>query len=388
MINGVYLDNAATTFPKPQEVHDYMYKFYQELGVNPGRSGYDLSIEVEDVVLGTRKALTDFFNGTDPERCVFSYNASDSLNTIINGVTKKGDHVISTRLEHNSVLRPLHMKTINGVIEVDYVPADINGYVDPDDFRKKIKSNTKLVIVNHASNVLGTVQPITEIGKICREKGILFSVDAAQSAGMIPVNMQESNIDMLAFTGHKSLFGPTGIGGICIREGLDLEPLRVGGTGVRSALLTYLPEYPFRLECGTLNIVGVAGLYAGQKYIKNEGMENIHKKEMGLYNRFVDGLKKIDGIKTYCADSDVNHTAVVATNIEGMNPADVGIMLDVDHNIYVRTGLQCAPFVHETIGTDPKGTVRFSMGYFNTEEHIDYALGAFEEIAKDAQKRK
>ncbi len=378
----IYLDNGATAFPKPKEVHEFMFNFFSKQGFNPGRSGYDASWEVEDIVLNTRTSMMNFFNGNgDPERLVFTYNASDSLNVIIQGMLEKGDHAICTNLEHNSVLRPMYVYSREIGFEVDYVPFNENGYVDPDDFTKLIKDNTKLVVVNHSSNVLGTVQPIREIGKICRDRGVTFAIDAAQSAGMIPIDMVEDNIDIVAFTGHKSLYGPTGIGGLYIRDGIDVKALRVGGTGVKSAVKTHLFDYPFRLECGTLNTLGVAGLFAGQKFIEKEGITNIHKREMELFKRLVDGLRDVPGVTMYCVDSLENRVSVLSLNIDGYSSGDVGMFLDVDYNIAVRTGLQCAPLAHEGIDTSPKGTVRFSIGYFNTEADIDAAINAVKEIA-------
>ena len=378
----IYLDNAATTFPKPQSVYDYMYEFYQRNGVNPGRSGYDAALETEGIVLGTRKMLAEFFNGTDPNYLTFSYNASDSLNMIIQGMLEKGDHVITTNLEHNSVLRPLHHLKHDGVIEVTYVPFDQKGYVDPDDIRKAIEKNTKMVIVNHGSNVIGTVQPIGAIGGICREAGVHFAVDASQTAGVERIDVQEMNIDLLAFTGHKCLMGPTGIGGSYINPSVSIRGTRFGGTGVRSAYPFHLEEFPYRMECGTLNIVGVAGLRAGLEWILAQGIDAVHKQEMNLYKRLRDGLGRIDKVTLYGADTDENHIAVLSFNIEGWEAGDVGTMLDVDYSIACRTGLQCAPLVHVQYGTDKiHGTVRLSIGPFNTQDHIDTALGAVRDIA-------
>jgi cysteine desulfurase family protein len=382
MENMIYLDNAATTFPKPQEVYDYMHEFYQKHGVNPGRSGYDMTLETEEIVHGTRKMLTEFFNGTDPNRLTFSYNASDSLNMIIDGLVGKGDHVITSNLEHNSVLRPLYHKLHDKIIEVTYLEFDKNGYLDPDDIKKAIRNNTKLVILNHGSNVIGTVQPIKEVGKICREAGIIFAVDASQTAGVNKIDLREMNIGVVAFTGHKSLMGPTGIGGSYVCEDIPIKGTRFGGTGVRSAYPFHLEEFPYRMECGTLNIVGVAGLYAGQKWIQERGMDNIHKQEMKLWSKLREGIESIDKVTTYCAASEENHNAVLSFNIEGWDSGDVGTLLDVDYNIACRTGLQCAPLVHVQLGTDKMhGTVRLSIGPFNTEEHIDKAIEAVKDIA-------
>ncbi len=384
----IYLDNAATTFPKPNVVYDYMNEFYRRYGVNPGRSGYDMCMATEEVIFSTRKKLTEFFNGTDPERLTFSYNASDSLNMIIQGMVEKGDHVITTKVEHNSVLRPLNHLQRDLGIELTHIPFDRRGFIDPDDVKKAIRSNTKMVVVNHASNVIGTIQPVSDIGRICRDAGVYFAVDVAQTAGAQRIDMQEMNIDMLAFTGHKSLMGPTGIGGSCIGEHVPIRGTRYGGTGVRSAYPFHLEEFPYRMENGTLNIVGVAGLKAGLEWVQQEGMENIHAREMKLWDRLRKGFEEIEGVITYCADSVENHNAVLSFNIEGWDAGNVGTMLDMDYNIACRTGLQCAPLVHEQLGTDKlHGTVRISIGPFNTEEHIDKAIEAARNITSVRSKR-
>ncbi len=383
MAKLIYLDNSATSFPKPDVVYDFMNSFYRTKGVSPGRSGFDAALETEEVVNGTRKLLTKLFNGgEDHNRLTFSYNATDSLNLIINGLVEKGDHVVTTMLEHNSVLRPLYVHEQSGLIEVTYLPFDHDGYVDPEDVRKAIKKNTKFVIVTHCSNVLGTIQPITEIGKICKEMGVLFVVDGSQGAGSVDLDMQASNIDVYCFTGHKCLMGPTGIGGSYVREGVEIKHTRAGGTGVRSAVRTHLDEYPYRLEYGTLNLLGVGGLYAGVKWIMQEGIMNIHKREMDLWDKLVNAVKQIDGVTTYCANGRENQNPVLSFNIQGFDAGDVGTMLDVDYNIAVRTGLQCAPLVHQQIGTfDIHGTVRMSIGAFTTEEEVDIAINAIREIS-------
>jgi cysteine desulfurase/selenocysteine lyase len=383
MNNIIYLDNSATAYPKPDEVYKFMDSFYRDHGVNPGRSGFDAALEAEEIVMSTRKLLTDFFNaGGDSNRLTFSYNASDSLNMIIQGLIQKGDHVVTTMLEHNSVLRPLYHLEMNEIAKITHVMFDERGYVHPDDIKKAIRKNTKAVIVNHCSNVIGTIQPLAEIGKICKEAGVYFVVDTTQSAGTIPIDMQAMGIDVVVFTGHKCLLGPTGIGGSYVVDDVPVKGTRFGGTGVRSAQLTHLEEFPYRLECGTLNLVGVAGLNAGVKWILKNGMENLHNKEMILWEKLRNGLKEIENVKIYCADSAVNHNAIISFNVEGLDSGDVGTMLDVDHNIACRTGLQCAPKVHVGLGTDKiHGTVRLSIGPFNTEEHIDTAIEAVKEIA-------
>ena len=387
MNNIIYLDNGATSYPKPEEVYTFMDHFYRNFGVNPGRSGFDLCLEAGEVVDNTRKMLTSHFSGQDYNRLCFSYNSTDALNLIINGMLTDGDHAITTTIEHNSVLRPLyHLNKYQGV-EVDYIPFDSKGFVDPDDFPKKFKDNTKLVIVNHASNVIGTIQPIKEIGKYCKERGVPFAVDVSQSAGKIPIDIEELNIDVVAFTGHKSLLGPTGIGGLYVREGIEIRHTRAGGTGVRSAVRTHLDEYPYRLEYGTVNILGIAGLNAGLKWIEKKGLSDIHNHEMKLTTMLRDGLKEIERVTMYCQDDLTNHIGVLSFNIDGFEALNTGTFLDGDYNIAVRTGLHCSPLVHEQLGSDKiHGSVRFGIGPFNTEEHIKISIEAVEEIAASQRK--
>jgi cysteine desulfurase/selenocysteine lyase len=330
MSEQIYLDNSATTYPKPEHVYVTMDSFYRKLGVNPGRSGTDQAAEAENVILNTRKRLSAFFGGSDFNRLVFGYNATDLLNQLISGIVKKGDHVVTTCVEHNSVLRPLYVKEVAGEIAVDYVPFDDKGYVDPGDIKKAIKKNTALVIVNHGSNVIGTVQPVAEIGEICHEAGVPFAIDASQTAGILPIDMQAMNLDAVVFTGHKSLMGPTGIGGMCVADGLEIRSTRVGGTGVRSAVRTHLDEYPFRLEAGTLNVVGVAGLHAGLDFIEQEGLASIYNHEMDVYDHFRRGLAEIEQVTTYCADGREHHLPIISLNVENFVAGDVGTLLDIE----------------------------------------------------------
>ncbi len=384
----IYLDNGATSFPKPEEVYSFMDSFYRHYGVNPGRSGYDLCIESGDILEQTRKLLSDFFGGTDPNRLVFGLNSTDGLNQAIFGLLKPGDHAITTNLDHNSVLRPLYHLHLDGV-ELEYVPFDSKGFVDPDDFERRFKKNTKLVAMNHGSNVIGTVQPIAEIGARCKKHGIPFLIDASQTAGMVPIDMAKQNVDVVAFTGHKSLMGPMGIGGLCVGEGIEIRQTRAGGTGVRSAQKTHLEEYPYRLEYGTPNLLGIAGLNAGVKWVQAKGIEAIHAREMKLTRKLRDGLKKIEGVTLYCQDDLANHISVLLFNVDGLDPANTGTMLDVNHDIACRTGLHCAPLVHEQLGTaEIHGAVRFGIGPFNTEEEIDKAIQAVAEIAEGQRKKK
>ena len=379
----IYLDNSATSFPKPDVVYDFMTNFYRKHGVNPGRSGFDAAVETEEIVFNTRKLLTELFNGGgDPNRLTFSYNATDSLNIVLQGLAEKGKHVITTMLEHNSVLRPLYCMQQQGIIDVTYIPFNKEGYVDPDDIKKAIRPNTKFVACTHSSNVIGTIQPLKEIGKICKDNGLIFVVDGSQGAGSVPLDMVDCGIDVYVFTGHKCLMGPTGIGGSYVREGIDIRQTRFGGTGVRSAVKTHVEEYPYRLEAGTINLLGIAGLNAGVKWIKEQGIENIHQREIMLWDKLRKGLQSIEGVTTYCANSIENQNPVLSFNIKGFDAGDVGTMLDVDYDIACRTGLQCAPRLHEQIGTiDIHGTVRFSVGAFTTDAEIDTAINAVREIA-------
>jgi cysteine desulfurase/selenocysteine lyase len=385
--NLIYLDNAATAWPKPPVVYDFMIDFYRRCGVNPGRSGFDLAIEAGTIVEDLRESLTRFFGGDQatPERLCFTYNATDALNLIIQGLLSEGDHVVTTNLEHNSVIRPINHLVRDGGVTATYVPFDGAGFVDPDDIRAAIKPNTKLVIVNHGSNVIGTIQPVAQIGRVCKDVGVLFAIDASQTAGVVPIDMTRMNIDVLAFTGHKGMMGSTGIGGLCVRAHVDIKPTRSGGTGVRSAYPYHLEDYPYRMEFGTPNVLGIAALSAGLKWIKEQGMDNIYKHELKLARKLVDGFREIERVQTYCCDSLENHLSTTTINVEGIDSGNVGIMLDVDFNIATRTGLHCAPLVHKQLRlVEIDGGVRFSIGPFNTEAHIDRAIEGIQEISTRA----
>ena len=386
----IYLDNAATSFPKPEETYVFMDRFYRTHGVNPGRSGFDLCMETGHLVDETRALLTRFFNGTDPNRLVFGYNSTDALNLALFGLLAPGDHAITTTLEHNAVLRPLyHLEALGGVA-VDYVRFDGRGLVDPGNIERAIRPNTKVVALNHASNVIGTVQPVAEIGRICRERGVRLVVDASQTAGKIPIDVQAMHVDVLCFTGHKSLMGPMGIGGMYVQEGVEIRHTRAGGTGVKSVQRHHLDEYPYRMEYGTPNLSGIAGLNAGVKWVNALGIEAIHAHEMALWKRLRDGLARIEGVTLYCQeDCGKPRISVLPFNVEGLEAMDTGTMLDVDANIACRTGLHCTPMVHEHLGTDKlHGTVRFGIGAFNTPEHIETAIQAVADIAEMQRKRK
>jgi cysteine desulfurase family protein len=384
----IYLDNAATVYPKPPEILDAVLDLYKRFGVNPGRSGYDLCLIGGDLVQTTREELTRFFGGTDPDRLSFAYNASDALNILIRGLVDPADHVISTTVEHNSVIRPLnHLRRDHGVA-VDYVPTASEGRVDPHDIAKHIRPETKLVIVNHGSNVIGTIQPVAEIGRICREREIRFIVDTAQTAGVIPIDVEEMNIDALAFTGHKSMLAPTGIGGSYVAEGIEVKHTRAGGTGVRSAHPYHLDEYPYRLEVGTPNVLGIIGLHEAQRYIAERGVDEIYRHEMELFSTLQQGLDELDEVTLHGTKQLSDRLPVLSFTVEGWDPADVGILLDGDHNVACRTGLQCAPLIHDQMGTSPRGTVRLSVGPMNTAADVEAAIHGVRAIAAAGRARK
>lgn len=340
------------------------------------------------MVDGTRERLSAFFNPSlveagrpkDPNRLVFTMNATMSLNLIINGTVGPGDHVVTTMLEHNSVIRPVNHKVRDGA-EATFVTPDGEGYIDPEDIRKAIRKNTTLVIINHGSNVTGVVQDLEAIGAVCREMGVPLAVDAAQTAGVLPIDMAECNISFLSFTGHKGLFGPTGTGGICVADDAEIRGTIYGGTGVRSAHPYHLEEFPFRLEAGTLNLAGIAGLSAGLAWIEEKGLENIHRQEMTLLAILQAGLSDIPGVTLWGTQRLERRVATMSMTVDNYDASDVGTLLDVDHDILTRTGLHCAPLIHQHHGTAPRGTVRFSIGPFNTEDHIRTAIRAVGEIA-------
>jgi selenocysteine lyase/cysteine desulfurase len=296
-------------------------------------------------------------------------------------MVKQGDHVVSTMVEHNSVIRPLNHLQRDGVITVDYVAPDSDCRVDPEEIAKRIKPETALVVVNHGSNVVGAVQPVAEIGRICRERDVRFVVDTAQTAGVIPIDVQAMNIDALAFTGHKSLLAPTGVGGVYVAEGVRVKHTRYGGTGVKSAYPFQLDEYPYRLEVGTPNVLGILGLHEAQDYIAGRGLDEIYRHEMELFSTLQESLQAIDGVTIHGTTRLTDRLPVLSITVEGWDPSDVGTLLDGDHNVACRTGLQCAPLIHDHMGTSPRGTVRLSVGPMNTADDIEAAIRGVEDIA-------
>lgn len=380
-MSSIYFDNAATTIHKPQCVIDAVVKAMTTLG-NSGRSAGTQALDASRVIYEAREKVAHLFDVDNPRNVVFTSNATDSLNIAIKGILGKGDHVITTDLEHNSVLRPLYALEKDGV-EVSFLRSDRNGNINYEDIEPLIKANTKAIITTHASNVTGNVIDVKRVGEIAHKHNLIYLVDASQTAGAFPISMKEMNIDILAFTGHKSLLAPQGVGGLCVAEGIHISAYKHGGSGVQSYLKEHPSEMPTRLEAGTLNSHGIAGLSSAITYINEIGIENIQAKEAGLAERFRVGLKDIDGITIY-GDHSSAHAPIVAINLEGMGSAELSDVLMEDYGIATRPGAHCAPRMHEALGTVEQGVVRFSFGYGNTIEEVDAAISALREIAGEA----
>lgn len=377
----IYLDNAATSRPKPTEVIQAMNDFLNNVCANSGRSGHRLAIQSSRIVYDTREVLAELFNVPDPLRIVFTMNATESINLALFGILKQGDHVITSSVEHNSVMRPLRVLENQGV-ELSIAQCSQQGFLDPDDIKKLIKRNTRMIVLNHASNVIGSIQSAREVGKIAREHNLLFLLDSAQTAGIYTLDVQDMFIDLLAFTGHKSLYGPQGTGGLYICEGIDPIPLKYGGTGSRSDE-EYQPDFvPDKYESGTPNVVGIAGLGAGVRFIMKEGINSIYIKEQKLTQMLIDGLLSIPDVTVYGGLDAKRQVGVVSFNIQGLSPSEVSMYLDDEFDIMCRSGLHCAPSAHKTIGTFPEGTIRFSLGIFSTEEDVINSINAVRKIAE------
>ena len=380
----VYLDNSATTYPKPEEVYYSVFNYMKNIGASPGRGGYSNALEGDRIVFGCREALMKLFNFDKLENIIFTSNITQSLNIILKSIIKDGWHVITSSMEHNSVIRPLFSIKEKKNIEIDIIKCSKDGVINIEDFKKSIKPNTKLVVFTHASNVIGSIQPLEEIGKICKEKNIYFVIDSAQSAGAIPVDFYKLNCNALAFTGHKSLLGPQGIGGFLIDDSLNKEasPFIEGGTGSLSQS-TIQPDFlPDKFESGTLNAPGIAGLFSGINYIINEGISTIKERETELCQHFINELLNINSIEVYGLKEASLRTPTISINSTKINNAELGFILDREFGIMARTGLHCSPLTHETIGTFPGGTLRFSLGPFNDKKDIDYTLYALNSILK------
>jgi cysteine desulfurase family protein len=377
----LYLDNAATSFPKPESVYQALNCFLRTDGANPGRAGHRMAVRAEKFIEETRVLLAKFFGVADHSQVIFTLNATDSLNIGIKGSLKLGDHVITSLLEHNSVSRPLKQLERDGRIELSQIAFSDDGFVDPADIQKAIKPNTRLIVLTHASNVLGTIQPIGEVGRIAREHDLLFMVDAAQTAGVVPIAVEELQIDMLAMPGHKALMGPTGVGVLIVGKRADLPAWREGGTGGDSSNPVQPKELPFRLEGGTPNTVGIAGLRAGVEFVLQQGIERIHQQENQLLDRLIHALAENSGVHLYGSRDLKRRVATQSLTMFGYTAAETSAILDEAFQIAVRSGLHCAPYVHRQLGLFPEGAVRISIGYFNTEDDIDHCAVALMEMA-------
>ena len=385
-MNYIYLDNASTTFPKAPTVATAMSDYITNRGININRGSYALAYDVEDIIYTTRQRLHPLFNGNDPAHVIFTQNVTMSLNMVIKGLLKAGDHVLVSSMEHNAVMRPLTQLLDKG-ITFDTIPCDSTGSIQMDSIEPLIRPNTVALIINHASNVCGTIQPLESIGPICKAHNLQFIVDAAQTAGVIPIDVKACHIDALCFTGHKGLLGPQGIGGIILTKEMaqNLTPLIAGGTGSFSHLETMPTHMPDAFESGTLNLPGIIGLNEGLAYIESQGMENIHNYELALTQAFLEGLQSIDGINIVGKQNIQDRTAVVSITIDGMDPANIAYELESTYHIMTRVGLHCAPRAHQTLGTYPEGTVRFSFGYANTHKDVESALSALNTIVKSSK---
>ena len=375
----IYLDNAATSWPKPEGVYDAVSNAIRRSG-NPSRSNSEEARAAATDIIETRGALAQLFNIADPQRIVFALNATDAINLALQGMLKPGDHVITSQMEHNAVTRPLAYLEDAGVAVTKVTTDPVRG-ADLDEIRKSIRPETKLVAMTHASNVTGTLNPIEEIGAICREAGVPFFVDASQSAGAIPIDVVKMNIDLLAFPGHKSLLGPTGTGALYVSETVTPHPIRSGGTGVFSEVRLQPEQLPYYYEAGTQNTVGISGLCAGVQFIMERSVSSIYFEEQKMVTALIDGLTSIPGVTVY-GPLRSPRAAAVSFNIEGMDCADVAMILESYYDISVRSGLQCAPDTHRMLGTfELGGTVRVSPGLFTTADEIDEFLWAVREIA-------
>jgi cysteine desulfurase family protein len=380
----IYLDNPATSWPKPPQVKEAMNRFMEEVGANPGRSGHSLSVEAARIVYETREALSVLFHVKDSSRIIFTPNATESVNLALKGLLKPQDHVVTSSMEHNAVMRPLRDLEKKG-IELTVVPCFADGTLDPREVEKKIQPTTRMIVLNHASNVTGTLLPIREVGKTAREYNLLFLVDAAQTAGVYPIDVEKDGIDLLAFTGHKSLYGPQGTGGLVIGERInekEMIPLKQGGTGSRSEFEEQPDFLPDRFESGTPNGVGIAGLLAGVQFVLEKGVEQIHLDEMTLIRKLIMGLERIPQVKLYGPKRQQDRMATLSFNFVHLSPSNGASRLEKEFGILCRPGLHCAPSAHHTIGTFPEGTIRFGLSAFNTEDEINTATQAVSLISK------
>lgn len=380
----IYFDNAATTMKKPPQVTEAVVRAMQSVG-NASRGAHPEALMASRAVYDTRVKLAELFSCSRPDHVVFTSNATEALNIALNGIFQEGDHVLTTDLEHNSVLRPLYRLEERGEIALSFVPADRRGMIRTEDFAKLIRPDTRAIVTTHASNLTGNPVDLAAVGRICRERDLLFVVDASQTAGVLDIDMERMRIDLLCATGHKGLNGPQGTGCLCVREGVEVRPFKVGGSGVQSYNRRQPEEMPTRLEAGTLNSHGIFGLSAALDFIRERGREAIHAHEIRLMRRFLAGLEEIPGIRTYGDFSMDERAAIVALNLGEYDSAVIADELSFEYGIATRPGAHCAPRMHEALGTTEQGAVRFSFAWYNTEEEVDTALAALRELAAEQQ---
>ena len=378
----IYLDNAATTYPKPECVYEAIMDCMKNYCANPGRAGHKLAMKAAREIYDTRENIAKLFNVDNPMNIVFTNNATDSLNLAIKGLVKSGDHIITTSMEHNSVIRPIKALEKNNV-ENTVVQCDKDGFLNIEDLKSAIKPNTKLIVTTHASNVCGTLIDIKSVGEVAKENNILYLVDASQTAGVYDIDTKKINVDIIAAPGHKCLLGPQGTGILYIREGLELNILKEGGTGSKSEDLFQPNLLPDKYESGTHNTPGIVGLNQGVKFILEEGIENIRKHEEDLCEYMLNRLEEVPNIVIYGPKDSKKRAAVISINIGNMDSGEITFLLDSEYDIATRSGIHCAPLAHKTLGTLEQGAVRFSLGYFNTKQDIDTAIEALKQIANN-----
>ena len=385
MMKKIYLDQASTTYPKPECVAQAVYEYMTGNGSNINRGCYENAYDTEEVVLETRELLCELFDGPDCKNVIFTKNVTESLNIVLKGFLKPGDHILTSSMEHNAVMRPLRQLEAEGVM-FDRIPCNVQGELLLDTMEGLLKPNTKAIVMMHASNVCGTLLPLKEVGAFCKSHGLKFIVDCAQTAGVFPISMKEMNIDALCFTGHKGLYAPQGIGGFILQENMikEISPLLSGGTGSISHT-EEIPDFmPDRFEPGTMNLPGVFGLHAALEWLNDTGIENIHNREKKLTELFLKKIKEMDPdgekIRLVGKESEAGRTSVVSIQTPERDVSEIAYLLDKNYGIMTRVGLHCAPNAHKTLDTYPTGTVRFSFGYFNTEEEVLFAVKALEEL--------
>jgi cysteine desulfurase family protein len=378
----VYLDNAATTRFKPELVIKEMTDFLRNLNCSPGRGGYECAIESGRHIMNARFTVNDYFNGPDVENVIFTKNITESINFLLKGFLRQNDHVITTTLEHNAVLRPLNQLEEKDIIDVSYVQCSNDGLLDPDDIEREIKENTKLIILNHASNVTGTILPAQKVGEIAKKHGLFYALDTAQTAGLLNIDFKKLNLDFLGFTGHKGLLGPQGTGGMILSNRLveKMDSLITGGTGSLSETVKQPDFLPDKFESGTLNTPGIIGLKTGIEYINEHGIESLYNHEIDLLKYFLTGLNELENIKVYGTQDIDKKVPTVSLSVKGYDLGDLGFELAENYGIMVRSGLHCAPLAHKTIGTYPEGTLRFSLGIKTTKDEIDYTLDVLSKL--------